>query len=304
MADITRTLADTSGFIPQAWAQRALDVLRNNIVLAKLVQRDTSYEPGWVGKQLNIPYPGTFTAQAKSENTAATVQVPANGATVSLTLTAHEYVDFIVEDWAQAQASSNLLDRYVQPAAIALAEKLETDLFGEYTNLTGTTVGTSGTDLASGVIRSARENLNVAKAPLTDRSLIISPKDEISILSDNGLAQYFAFQRGEAYAQGSIGRLYGFDVYMSQLVPVVAGTPNSTKCLAIYKDALMLATRPFRDIPAGAGVQTSQIMDEDSGLNIRVLYQYDINNRGMRVGFDILYGHVALRPTLGLVALT
>lgn len=304
MADITRTLADTSGFIPEAWAQRALDVLRANIVLAKRVQRDTSYEPGWKGKQLNIAYPGTFTAQSKTENTPATVQVPAGGATVAVTLTNHKYVDFIVEDYAQAQANSNLLDRFVQPAAIALAEDLETQLFAQYANLTGAAVGTSGTDITAAVVRSARKELNDAKAPMGNRTLVLSDKDEIAILSDSGLAQYFAYQRSEAYAEGAIGRLYGFDVFTSQLVPVVAGTPNSTKCLAIHQDAILLAVRPFRDIPAGAGVQVAQISDADSGLTLRVVYQYDVNNRGMRVGFDILYGVVALRPSLGLVALT
>ena len=27
------------------------------------------FEPGWVGKTLNIPYPGTFTAQDKAADT-------------------------------------------------------------------------------------------------------------------------------------------------------------------------------------------------------------------------------------------
>ena len=91
MANITRTMADTAGFIPQAWAQRALDILRTNIVLARLVTKDQSFEPGWRGKTLNIPYPGTFTAQDKAADAQATVQTPTGGATVSVTLNKHKY---------------------------------------------------------------------------------------------------------------------------------------------------------------------------------------------------------------------
>ena len=64
---IQRTLADTSGFIPQAWANEALDVLRRNIVLAKFVAKDSDFSQGaWKGKTLNIPYPGTFSARQDS----------------------------------------------------------------------------------------------------------------------------------------------------------------------------------------------------------------------------------------------
>src|SRR5579884_445843 len=293
MANIIRSTADTAGFIPQVWAQRALDILRENIVLVRRVARDSDYEPGWQGKQLNIPYPGTFTAQSKTEGTAATVQTPTGGATVSVTLSNHKYVDFIVEDYANAQANSQLLDRYVRPSAIALGS-----------SLTGTSVGTSGTDITAATVRSARKVLNDAKVPLQDRTLIVSDKDEIALLGDASLQNYWAMARPEGVAEGSLGRLYGFDVFVSQLVPVVNGTPNSTKNLAFHRDAMLLATRPFRDLPAGSGVQAASIVDPETGLALRVLYQYDMANRGVHVGYDILYGVVALRPGSGSVVLS
>ena len=107
---------------------RALGVLRNNIVLANLVTKDSEWEPGWVGQQLNIPYPGTFTASKKAANSVANVSVPSGGTSFPITLNNFAYVDFIVEDAARAQANSELMDRYVGPAAIALAEQVESDL--------------------------------------------------------------------------------------------------------------------------------------------------------------------------------
>jgi hypothetical protein len=303
MANITRTIADTAGFIPQAWAQRALDILRSNLVLTRLVAKDTDFQPGWQGKTLNIPYPGTFTAQDKAADTAATVQTPSGGATVSVTLSKHKYVDFIVEDFGAAQANSDLMDRYVRGAAIAIGNAVEDDLFALYSGLSGS-IGTSGTDISAATIRTARKTLNDNKVPLKPRALIISPKDEIAILGDSALQNYFAFSRGQAVAEGSMGNLYGFDVYMSQQVPVVAGSPNSTKNLALHPEAFILATRPFRDIPAGAGVKATTVNDPDTGVTIRVLNQYDVAQRGMRVGFDILYGVAELRDPFGIVVLS
>src|SRR5690348_13674635 len=113
MADVKLTTADSSGFIPVYWANRALDVLRQQIVLAQLVARDVDFgEPGWRGKTITVPYPGTFTAVKKSADTPVTPQVPQNGQSVSLTLSNHAVVPFLVEDFASAQASTDLMDRY------------------------------------------------------------------------------------------------------------------------------------------------------------------------------------------------
>lgn len=303
MANIGKTIADTSGFIPQVWAQRALDVLRAYIALVKLVTKDTDFEPGWIGKTLNIPYPGTFAAQDKAENGTATVQVPTGGANVSVTLNKHKYVDFIVEDIARAQASNELLDRYINPAIIAIAEVLEADLFALYAGL-ATSIGTSGTDITAALIRTARKTLNDAKVSQAGRFMMVSDKDEVALLGDTNLQNYFANAKPGAVAEGSIGRLYGFDIYQSQLVPVVAGSPNSTKNLAGTKDMFILASRPFKDPPGQSGVQATTVVDQASGLAIRVLSQYSMADRGQRIGFDILYGVSELRDPCGLVVLS
>jgi hypothetical protein len=76
VANIKLTTADTSGFIPIIWAQRALDVLRNQIVALQFVARDTDFaEPGWRGKAITVGYPGTFTAVDKAADTPVTPQV-------------------------------------------------------------------------------------------------------------------------------------------------------------------------------------------------------------------------------------
>lgn len=303
MANITTSIADTSGFIPEAWAQRALDVLRANMVLATLITKDSDFEPGWQGKQLNIPYPGTFTAQSKTPNNPATVQTPSGGASVPVTLDNFEYVDFIVEDVAQAQANTQLMDRYLKPAVIALGNKVEADIWDLYADFDNS-IGTPGTDLTAALTRTARKTLNDELVPPSPRYLVISPKDEIALLGDSNLANYFAFAQNQGVSEGSLGKLYGFDVRLSQLAPVVNGSPDTTYNLAFHPEAMIMATRPFSEIPAGAGVSVSTVQDPDTGLIIRVLAQYDITNRGMRVGFDILYGVKILRNHLAVAVAT
>lgn len=301
MANITTTTA--SAFIPEVWANRALEVLRANVVLAKLVTKDTDIATFQYGDVLHIPYPGTFTASDKTAGGAVTLQTPSGGADISVTLNKHKEVSFLIEDPARAQANQDLMDRYINAAIPALAEAIESDLFALYAGLTNS-VGTSGTDLTPAVIRAARKTLNDNKVPLSPRHLVISPKDEIALLGNSDLSAYFANARSEAVAQGAIGQLYGFTVWMSQLVPVVSGTPNSTKNLAFHPDFAILAMRALPEPPAGSGVRSAVVRDPESGLVIRVTSAYNPTYLGVQVTLDVLYGVAELRDVAGVVVLS
>ncbi len=300
MADITLSIADSSGFIPIIWAMEALNILRANLVMGRLIARDVDFEPAPKGKTLNIPYPGRFTAAKKADGVAATVQTPVGGTTKSVTLDQFAYVDFIVDDFARAQANGELLNRYVEPAIVTIAETIETDILAKYTTFTGGSTGTAGTSLNHAAITAAMKLLNDAKAPQTDRNIVMSTKDHAALIGDTTLQSYFAFSANNGITDGKIPQLDGFGLNMSQLTPVVAGTPNITQGIAFHKNAIIIAMRPLDAPEEQSGVQSHVVVDQESGLAIRVLKQYDMNARGHRVGFDVLYGISALRPELGV----
>lgn len=303
MPNITPNVA--APFLPEIWAQRALDILEANIVMARLVARDVDYEPGWVGKALNIPYPGKFTAQLKSPDTPVTLQTPTGAATKQVVLDKHRHVSFLVEDVTRAQTNVNLIDRYVQAAAIALAEAIEQDLFALYAQLTES-VGTAGNDLTSATIRAALRKLDENRAPMAPRNLVISPKDHVALLNDSALQNYFAFSQREVIQNGAVGRLYGFDVYMSQLVPQVSGNPTTTYNLAFHPEAFILAMRPLAEPPGNlsAGAAMATVVDRRSGLAIQVVQSYVPQYLGVQVTLHVLYGVAVLRPELAVRVLS
>ena len=222
MADITKTMADSAGFIPEIWANAALEVLRSQSVLARIATKDTDIEGSFqVGDILHVPYPGTFSANDKAADGTVTVQTPSNGAEVQVALNKHKEVTFIVEDAARAQSNQDLLNRYVNAAAPALIDAIEGDLFQAASAMTNFS-GAAGTDLAAGDVRTARKALNIQKAPMSPRALVVSPKDEIALMGDTNLQTFFASAQAQTVANGTPPRLYGFDTLMSQLVPVGA----------------------------------------------------------------------------------
>lgn len=297
MADITK--ASASPFIPQIWANTALEILRSKIVLAKLVTRDSDIAAFQVGDTLNIPYPGAFTANDKAANTPVTLQVP-TATTTTVTLNKHKEASFLIEDAVRATANQDVMDRYMKAAVIPLAEAIESDLMAIGATFTNS-VGTYGTDITAATVRSARKVLNDNKAPVDGRVLIVSDKDEIALLGDSTLQNYFAFAQTQGVAEGSIGRLYGFDVYSSQLVPTAGTSPVQTKNIAFHPEAIILAMRGLPEAVAGSGAQTAVVNDPVSGLALRVTIAYNAANLGHQVTVDVLYGTAKLRDEKGVL---
>lgn len=233
MADITLSTAQTSGFIPSFWAQRALDVLRAQIVLPQLVARDVDFtQAGWKGQTITVPYPGTFAAVDKAASTPVTPQVPVGGQSIALTLSKHKVVPFLIEDFANAQANMDLMDRYMQPAVIALAEQFESDLWATIMQAgTVAALGTPGTGVNASTVRSAMKALNDAKAPAPDRALVVNTSDQGAILGDSNLQTFLAFSQPQRLINGIMGKLYGIDTFWSNLVPasakVALGSPTA-----------------------------------------------------------------------------
>jgi hypothetical protein len=147
-------------------------------------------------------------------------------------------------------------------------------------------------------VRSAVKDLNDNLAPLDGRSLVVSAKDHIALIGDSTLATYWAFSQPDAIGNGALGRLYGADVYMSQLAPVAAGTTTN---VLLHTNAILLMVRPFAPIDPSSGVLSAQANDPVSGMSLRVSQQYSINDVAVRVNVDLLYGSTVLRANQGIV---
>lgn len=292
-------------FIPEIWANTALEILRNNIVLTQLVTKDTDITGAFqVGSKLHIPYPGKMTANAKATNTAVTKQTPTSTDT-TVTLNQHQEVTFLIEDFTRAQANPVAMQSYMAAAIPALAEKVESDLIALYTTFSGS-VGTSGTDLSAATLRAVNKKFTDNAVPRGNRHLLVSTKDSAALLGDASLQSFFAFNSGGRgdVTNGLISdNLYGLQVHESQLVPVVAGTPNSTKNLAFDPGALILASRRLPDAPVGTGVAQASIQDPVSGLILRVSLSYNADNLGVQCTTDVLYGVAKLRDEKGFTVL-
>lgn len=218
MAD-TINVTQAQYFIPEIWANTALPILRQNIVATPRVARDSDVAAFQRGDVLHVPYPGTLAASSKSAGTEYTLAQPTGETEVQVSLSNHEAVSFVVEDIVRAQANQDLMQRYSEAAAIALAEKVETDLITEMQGASNY-IGSYGTDITASVVQTAWKTMTDNKAPQAGRNLLVSTSDAVAMIGDSTLKEYLAFSKPQAIANGptALGSLFGFDTFSSQFI--------------------------------------------------------------------------------------
>src|ERR1700692_1746756 len=145
------TSANVANAIVKLVAADALPALVGDLVMGNLVNRD--YEPtlAQAGDTVNIPIAPQLVANNLAEGNAVQPQNPSLG-NAQIVLNTHAEATFQIPDVTKVLAVPDLLRVYMQPAVVAIAEKIESDLLALYPLFTSNTaVGTGGTALTEAV---------------------------------------------------------------------------------------------------------------------------------------------------------
>ncbi len=219
---------DNDAFVPEVWAQESLMILENNMVATNLVHRDFSNQVAAFGDVVNTRKPGTFTATRKGNGDDVTDQ-DASATNVAVPLDQHLHTTFIIKDGEESKSMKNLVDEYLKPAAISLAEAADQIVLGQVYQFLGNAVGKLGTTITKDTVIAAREKMNTLKCPLQGRNFIVTPNMEGALL---GIADFVNAEKvgdnGSALREGSLGRKFAFDTYMAQQLPSVIAAATAT----------------------------------------------------------------------------
>lgn len=230
MNGANQTVTTGNVFRPLIWATDVMDQLKANIVLLPRVKH---YEREIKSKGQSVEVP--FIAATVVHDKVANTQVTLNDATstkVSILIDKHKEDSVLIEDILEVQSAYDLRAEYTRELGRAMAEAIDTDI---YTELMTTTVevGTAGTAIVDATVLGAKVKLDEARAPMTDRTIAVSPVDQAAMLAIDKYVRYDALGTGKAIVNGKIGTIYGFEVVMSQLI--------SGAAVAFHKDAIGVA---------------------------------------------------------------
>lgn len=287
---------------PDIIARAALATLYENTVMANLVYRDYDNEFQKVGDTITIRKPTTFTAEEYNRQNGITVQ-NATDTGVPLSLNHFADVSFAV---TSEDLTLNIVDfqnQLLNPAMEAITQKIDRDLLAlrdDIVQEVGVVGGNGGQNAYAWdnprVAIDARRVLTQNNVPNTERYLVEGPVTVSRWLGDDLFNRADARGDTEGLREANLGRrVFGFDPYESQNIDVpaqVSGNSTTEVGIAFHRTALALAFRPL-ELPRGA--QNAAIANY-KGFGLRVVYDYDIDQKQDVVSIDCLYGTKVLDP--------
>lgn len=199
----------------QEIARQALPRLTDNLVFPGLIYRDFSEDMHGMGDVVKVRKPVIYEAGEFSEAEGVTYQDIVEDS-VDVELNHIATVDARASVIEAAASIEDLNRLFVEPAARAIAEKINRDglmLYKDVFNF----VGAAGETPASlEVLSQTRKALNMAKAPLAGRCAVWDMDADAGFASLDALVNAEKAGSNQALREGAIGRVYGIDNYMSQ----------------------------------------------------------------------------------------
>lgn len=273
----------------------ALPCLMGNLVMGNLVNRDFEPVLAQAGDTVNVPIPPTLVANNIIEGGTVQTQNP-NLGNAQIVLNTHAEATFLVPDVTKVLAVPDLLKLYMQPAMVALAEKIETDLLDKYASFNvNTPVGTGGTPITEGVVDAAETALFEAKVPASEKKFLVVDANAYSALRQ--IPRFSEYDKAgdaglQALVEGKVGRIKDFFVFRSQFVQKT-GSPVTTHNLAFARSALGLVVRRLPQPLPGTGAIAEYA--ELGNFGMRVIMSYQPNTLAQQFTVDVLYGVGVLR---------
>lgn len=193
------------------FAQEALVQLESQLGMASRVYRDYDPNPSARGDTIRIRKPATFSAQ-DAPSTAQDL----NTSTLSITLNRWKEVKFELTDRELSLSANQIIEDHIRPAAYALANEIDQTLAAMSTQVPWSAQASS--PFVIGDISKARQVLFDNGVPVNDGrvSLMVDGAMEQQILAVLGGTQIQGAGVDAARTTGSIGRLFGMDIFANQ----------------------------------------------------------------------------------------
>jgi P22 coat protein - gene protein 5 len=297
----TITSANLASAIVKLVAADALPALVSNLVMGNLVNRD--YEPvlAHAGDTVNVPIAPQLVANNIAEGGSVQTQNP-NLGNAQIVLNTHAEATFQIPDVTKCLAVPDLMKVYMQPAVIAISEKIETDLLNLYSQFTANTpVGTAATAVTESTIDAAETGLFQAKVPANEpKYLVVDANTYSQIRQIPRFSEYYtAGEAGlKALVEGNVGKMKDFFIFRSQLVQKTGLTTVNTHNIAFSRNAMGLVVRRLPQPLPGTGAIAEYA--EMGNFGIRVVMSYQPNTLSQQFTVDVLYGCGVLRNNFGV----
>jgi len=206
--------------IPKILAQGLL-ALRENAIMAQLVNSDYEIDAKQKGDTVNVPIPSAIAVQSVSNSYIPPDDAGFTPTSVALQLNTWEEAPFFMSDKDIVEAMDGTIPMQASEAIKALGNKVDADILALYDTVYGFSGSPGVTPFATSVKEAteSRKVLNNQLCSLTDRRFVIDPDAEANAL---GLRAFQDFNFTGSFDDIKAGKLspkLGFNWFMDQNIP-------------------------------------------------------------------------------------
>lgn len=232
-----------SNFVPKFWGKELNYALRALLVGLTLVNTNWEGEIKKAGDTVYIHRPSAVNVSDYNIGSDITFQTPTSSRT-TLTVDQQKYFAITLDDIEMVQSSVDLMPEYTDEGIYALADALDSHIFGRYTGADASNVIAKQTLSSSNIwtaLTDAKAKLSKNNVPHQGRFIVLSP-DEIALLERSTEFQRASNMGDETSRNGFVGRAAGFDVFESNnLVTANDGSHNVRHCVFGTRAAITFA---------------------------------------------------------------
>lgn len=233
---------DLTNFIPEIWSKKLNIILDKSGVMSGLVNKNYEGEIKNAGDTVKIRTFGDVTIKNYAGNiTYDDLTSP----TQDLVIDQKKYFAFKVDDISKAQSDIDIMSGYLDRAKVAIDLTKDTFLLAKHADVPAANQIVGGALTKDNIyskfveVSTALKNANALKDGSKNPWIVINPTIEGIIRQAPEFTQATALGT-KTIEQGMIGKIAGFDVYVSTNLVAVSGTTN---ILAGTNDAITFAAQ-------------------------------------------------------------
>ena len=218
-------------FIPELWSARLLYALEKSHIATNLVNRNYEGIINQQGDTVHINSIGAITVSDYTRNTDMAAPQVLTTTDQVLEISQAKAFNFTIDDVDKAQAAGDTMDTAMERAAYALNDVSDAYLLGviaagvDTGNIIGASsaVALTAANVYENIVK-LRTVLDKANVPVSGRSVVVPPEVYALLLLDDRFLKVSDSVSTDTLLNGQVGRVAGFDVFMSNNVVVSEST--------------------------------------------------------------------------------
>ena len=264
-------------FIPELWSARLLYALDKSHVATNLVNRNYEGIIANQGDTVHINSIGAITVKDYTKNADIAAPDALTTTEQNLVIDQCKYFNFQVDDVDKVQAAGDLIDTAMGRAAYALADVSDAFLLKTIANgvasankigAKATLTALTASNVYENIVK-MRTLLDKANVPTTGRTIVVPPEVYALLLLDDRFAKSGSDSGQNALLNGMVGRVAGFDVFMSNnCVSGTDGGSGSTAYFVITAQVASATTYAEQIIKTEGYRMESRFADGVKGLHV------------------------------------